>query len=65
MKTKQVYFFGGGKAEADISVKELLGGKGAALADMTTGPFLREFEEKRPRLGRPEAGRDRCGFWVR
>ncbi len=34
-KTKYVYFFGGGKAEGDGTMKELLGGKGAGLAEMT------------------------------
>ncbi|VTS05193.1 pyruvate, phosphate dikinase [Tuwongella immobilis] len=32
---KLVYFFGGGKAEGDAKMKELLGGKGANLAEMT------------------------------
>ena len=32
---KQVYFFGGGKAEGNTKMKELLGGKGANLAEMT------------------------------
>lgn len=31
---KFVYYFGGGKAEGDASMKELLGGKGANLAEM-------------------------------
>jgi pyruvate,orthophosphate dikinase len=35
MATKRVYFFGAGKAEGGISMKDALGGKGAALADMT------------------------------
>ena len=35
-KTKYVYFFGEGKAEGAASMKELLGGKGANLADMTS-----------------------------
>ena len=30
-----VYFFGAGKAEGDGDMKELLGGKGAGLAEMT------------------------------
>lgn len=35
-KTKKyVYFFGGGKAEGKGSMKDLLGGKGAGLAEMT------------------------------
>jgi pyruvate,orthophosphate dikinase len=33
-KSKFVYFFGGGKAEGKASMKELLGGKGANLAEM-------------------------------
>ncbi|HLW97877.1 MAG TPA: pyruvate, phosphate dikinase [Candidatus Acidoferrales bacterium] len=32
---KYVYFFGGGKAEGNGEMKELLGGKGAGLAEMT------------------------------
>jgi len=32
---KYVYFFGGGKAEGTAEMKELLGGKGANLAEMT------------------------------
>ena len=32
---KFVYFFGNGKAEGDASMKPLLGGKGANLAEMT------------------------------
>jgi pyruvate,orthophosphate dikinase len=35
MATKRVYFFGGGRAEGGIGMKDVLGGKGAALADMT------------------------------
>lgn len=34
-KKKLVYFFGGGKAEGDAGMKNLLGGKGANLAEMT------------------------------
>ena len=33
--TKRVYFFGGGTAEGNGQMKELLGGKGANLAEMT------------------------------
>jgi pyruvate,orthophosphate dikinase len=32
---KYVYFFGGGKADGDASMRALLGGKGANLAEMT------------------------------
>ncbi len=35
MARKSVYFFGGGKAEGKGRMKELLGGKGAGLAEMT------------------------------
>ncbi|MGD9938304.1 MAG: pyruvate, phosphate dikinase [Clostridia bacterium] len=34
-KLKYVYFFGAGAAEGDGTLKELLGGKGAGLAEMT------------------------------
>jgi pyruvate, orthophosphate dikinase len=34
-QTKYVYFFGGGKAEGNGSQRDLLGGKGAGLADMS------------------------------
>ncbi|RKX78239.1 MAG: pyruvate, phosphate dikinase [Spirochaetes bacterium] len=34
-KNKYVYFFGGGKAEGNASMKDVLGGKGANLAEMT------------------------------
>jgi pyruvate, orthophosphate dikinase len=34
-KTKYVYFFGRGKAEGDGKMKDVLGGKGAGLAEMT------------------------------
>jgi pyruvate,orthophosphate dikinase len=33
--TKYVYFFGGGKAEGNGRMKDILGGKGAGLAEMT------------------------------
>src|SRR5437870_1062867 len=32
---KHVYFFGSGKADGDRTMKDLLGGKGAGLAEMT------------------------------
>ncbi len=35
MAKKYVYFFGGGKAEGNAQMKDLLGGKGANLAEMT------------------------------
>jgi len=35
-ETKYVYFFGDGKAEGTVKMKNLLGGKGANLADMTS-----------------------------
>jgi len=36
---KRVYFFGNGKAEGSADMKDLLGGKGANLADMTKVPL--------------------------
>ena len=36
MAEKRVYFFGGGKAEGNAKMKELLGGKGANLAEMSS-----------------------------
>ncbi|MFH1237565.1 MAG: pyruvate, phosphate dikinase [Candidatus Aenigmatarchaeota archaeon] len=38
---KNVYFFGGGKADGNETMKELLGGKGANLAEMAGHPALR------------------------
>jgi len=38
---KFVYFFGGGKADGNESMKNLLGGKGANLAEMAGHPSLR------------------------
>jgi len=34
-RKKYVYFFGNGKADGDRSMKDLLGGKGSGLAEMT------------------------------
>ena len=36
---KRCYFFGNGKAEGNANMKDLLGGKGANLADMTLVPL--------------------------
>ncbi|HET9597288.1 MAG TPA: pyruvate, phosphate dikinase [Anaeromyxobacteraceae bacterium] len=35
MATKRIYSFGGGKAEGDRGMKDLLGGKGAGVAEMS------------------------------
>ncbi|MCM8827045.1 MAG: pyruvate, phosphate dikinase [Candidatus Omnitrophica bacterium] len=40
-KKKYVYFFGGGKADGNESMKDLLGGKGANLAEMAGHKDLR------------------------
>ncbi len=40
-KKKNVYFFGGGKADGNESMKNLLGGKGANLAEMAGHPKLK------------------------
>ncbi len=39
--TKYVYFFGGGQADGNESMKNLLGGKGANLAEMAGHPKLK------------------------
>src|SRR5277367_6024536 len=39
LAVKRVYFFGNGKAEGNAGMKDLLGGKGANLADMTLVPL--------------------------
>jgi pyruvate, orthophosphate dikinase len=41
MMPKYVYFFGNGKADGNESMKNLLGGKGANLAEMAGHPALR------------------------
>ena len=33
--TRYVYFFGNGKADGDRTMKDMLGGKGSGLAEMT------------------------------
>jgi pyruvate,orthophosphate dikinase len=35
-RKKYVYFFGGGSADGNAAMKEVLGGKGANLAEMTS-----------------------------
>ena len=39
--TKYVYFFGGGKADGNGKMKDVLGGKGAGLAEMTNARAAR------------------------
>ena len=39
MAQKRVYFFGSGKAEGNATMKSLLGGKGANVAEVKTDPF--------------------------
>ncbi|MEK7849855.1 MAG: pyruvate, phosphate dikinase [Candidatus Omnitrophota bacterium] len=41
MSKKNVYFFGGGKADGNEGMKNLLGGKGANLAEMAGNPKLK------------------------
>jgi len=41
MAKKYVYFFGDGKADGNASMKNLLGGKGANLAEMAGHPQLK------------------------
>jgi pyruvate,orthophosphate dikinase len=40
-RNKYVYFFGGGKADGNESMKDLLGGKGANLAEMAGHSYLK------------------------
>ena len=42
---KYVYSFGGGKADGNGTMKDVLGGKGAGLAEMTNAgcPFPRDL----------------------
>ena len=66
---KRVYFFGNGKAEGNAGMKDLLGGKGANLADMTLVPLpgpsglhhhhrdLRRIQRRRPEAPRRPDGR--------
>ena len=46
MAKKNVYSFGGGKADGNESMKNLLGGKGANLAEMAGHPKLRSIPSK-------------------
>ncbi len=57
---KVVYFFGGGKADGNGKMKDVLGGKGAGLAEMTNAglPVLRD-SPSRPRLAGNTCGRTR------
>ena len=41
--TQYVYFFGGGKADGNRDMKDLLGGKGSGLAEMTNAGLGRNF----------------------
>ena len=41
MAKKYVYFFGAGKADGKAAMKNLLGGKGANLAEMAGHPKLK------------------------
>src|SRR2546430_10045614 len=65
--TQYVYFFGGGKADGNGKMKDVLGGKGAGLAEMTNAGlpvppgFTIQTEACREymRLGRVSADVDR------
>src|SRR2546421_9527970 len=68
---KRVYFFGNGKAEGGAHLKDLLGGKGANLADMTLVPLpvppgftittetCREYNDARQKLPDGQMGEER------
>ena len=59
--TKYVYFFGGGKAEGNGKMKDVLGGKGAGLAEMTNAgcPCLLASPSK-PRPAASTCATTRC-----
>ncbi len=48
--SKYVYFFGDGKAEGRADMKELLGGKGANLAEMTNASSSRHNAKRSVRF---------------
>ena len=37
-QNQSIYFFGDGKADGNTGMRDLLGGKGAGLAEMSTAP---------------------------
>ena len=72
MAAKYVYFFGDGKAEGKAEMKNLLGGKGANLAEMTsiglpvpagftiTTEVCTEYYKNNQALSRRTEGRGGC-----
>ena len=72
--TQYVYFFGGGKADGNKDMKDILGGKGAGLAEMTNAGLpvppgftistaaCNLFVEKGSLAGRRSRGRS-SGTW--
>src|SRR5450631_537417 len=62
--TKYVYFFGGGKADGNGKMKDVLGGKGAGLAEMTNAAlpvppgFTIQTEACREYMRRGEVSKD-------
>ncbi len=64
--TKYVYFFGGGKADGNGKMKDVLGGKGAGLAEMTNAGLARASrlhhpDRSLPRIHAQERGLGRGG----
>ena len=62
--TKYVYFFGGGKADGNGKMKDVLGGKGAGLAEMTNAGLARasrlhHSDRGLPRIHAPQRGVER------
>ena len=63
---KWVYLFANKKAEGNAKMRELLGGKGAGLAEMTnaglpvpaTAPAVREFQRRQAEVALPWAARE-------
>jgi hypothetical protein len=56
---KYVYFFGGGKADGDRTMKDLLGGKGSGLAEMTNAG-LPDSRSRRPPATSTTSSAARC-----
>jgi hypothetical protein len=56
---QDIYFFGGGKAEGNGQMKDILGGKGAGLAEMTNAGIPSTRGGRSP----PGSSRNRAGPW--
>ena len=59
---KYVYSFGGGKAEGNGKMKDVLGGKGAGLAEMTNAGLARTSGIHHPDGSLPRVHENRQDF---